>query len=153
MKTQKSNIKAEPTSPVYVKKPEGWEPMFLTSTTYQEFGNPDGLYTTEPSETIPNETYTIRELLEKHTRGLDMNVGREPIFGEEEADFDSPDLNQIHQMDLYDVQEHLNKTKTLIEQLDKNYKSQQLLRETTQKESQIDENEVKVKQDSLEEEN
>lgn len=57
------------------------------------------------SQTIVGETYTIKELLLRHTRGLfDDTLYKEPIY-DENADFDSIDLNLAHSLDLVDKHE------------------------------------------------
>lgn len=54
------------------------------------------------SQTIAGETYTIRELMQKHTRGiLPEGIIRQGIYGEDQ-DHDSEDLQKVKQMDLYD---------------------------------------------------
>lgn len=136
------------TMPVYWQQKEG-DVKFNTPYNIDQ-SIPVGEVNNLPSLTIPNETYTIRELLEKHTRGVMPDIAMEGTYGEEEPDFDSPDLNQIHQMDLYDVQEHLTKTKKLIEQLDENYKSQQ--HKASQQLAEKNESEAKVKQGNVENE-
>lgn len=69
------------------------------------------------SKTIPNETYTIRELLNKHTSGLMPEVGNEPIW-QEEASHDSPDLQKLHRLDIVEKQIEQTRQTNIIEQLD-----------------------------------
>ncbi|AXL14916.1 hypothetical protein [Microviridae sp.] len=54
-----------------------------------------------PSLTIPNETYTIRELLAKHTRGIAPNIARQGHW-QDDASFDSPDFNKLNGLDIVD---------------------------------------------------
>lgn len=61
------------------------------------------------SLTIPDESISVRGLLERYTQGLDLGGGFEPIYGEEDADFDSFDLEKVRQLDLFDRQELANK--------------------------------------------
>lgn len=64
---------------------------------------PDGETFTEPSQTIKGESYTIKELLQKHVRGmLPPNIDASPQFSPDPEDFDQPDLNQMSQMDITD---------------------------------------------------
>lgn len=59
-----------------------------------------------PSVTVPDETMTIAEIMEKHTRGL--RVAEQlyrPGHFEEDADLDSEDLAAASRLDLYDREE------------------------------------------------
>lgn len=71
--------------------------------------------TTEPSETIKDESFTIRELLEKHTQGLfPDDLQREALY-EEEPDLENPPLNKQPDFDkLEDQKQLLNKAKSTI---------------------------------------
>lgn len=53
------------------------------------------------SETIPDDTIGIKELLAKHVRGMEVaaNEMRTPVY-DSGADFDSQDLEAINRMDL-----------------------------------------------------
>ncbi len=64
---------------------------------------PDGERNDLPSQTIKGESYTIKELLRKHVRGM-MPAGqdRSPQYSEDPNDFNQPDLNQITKMDITD---------------------------------------------------
>lgn len=64
---------------------------------------PDGETFTEPSQTIKGESYTIKELLQKHVRGmLPPNIDASPQYSPDPEDFNQPDLNQMSQMDITD---------------------------------------------------
>lgn len=54
----------------------------------------------QPSQTIPNQAFTLSELLRRHSVGLltDLDVGREGIW-QDNMDHDSPDLEQLNRMD------------------------------------------------------
>lgn len=54
-----------------------------------------------PSQTIPNEAYTIRQLLDDHTRGIMPQVKHQGLY-EEEPDLDNPPLNKQPDYDLED---------------------------------------------------
>lgn len=62
--------------------------------------------TTGPSLTVPDETLSIKEIVEKHVRGQRIadQLMRTPIY-DSGADFDSDDLEKVKQMDLVDQDE------------------------------------------------
>lgn len=59
-----------------------------------------------PSLTVPNETLTLREILDKHTRGLVPPIERSGSF-DPAADFDSDDLEKLRTADLSEVQDFM----------------------------------------------
>jgi hypothetical protein len=67
---------------------------------------------TMPSETIPDQTLTMRELLDRHSRGLPINV-KTPIW-DEESDIDDimPDPRTL---DISERQEFANSAKAELE--------------------------------------
>lgn len=66
-----------------------------------------------PSKTIPDQTMSIRELLQRHTRGLPLPQNSNYYFdGEEE--FQSPDFSR---MDLAEVEEFKLKCADELEQI------------------------------------
>lgn len=77
------------------------------------------------SKTIPGETYTIRELLNKHTRGiLPPGIDREPIY-DNEPNFDSPDFQKINRSDINDKKQFQRETKEQQSELSNTIKKQQ----------------------------
>lgn len=52
------------------------------------------------SMTVANETYTIRELLEKHGQGIMPDVQRNPVYLD--GDIDSLDIDKVHRQDIVD---------------------------------------------------
>lgn len=64
------------------------------------------------SLTVPDETLTIRQILEKYTRGLDLaaQMAKEPIYDDTD-DFDREDLEQITRSDFSERQELLEQLK------------------------------------------
>lgn len=61
---------------------------------------------TLPSVTVPNESYTIQEIMERFVKGAPVNVKhKEAVFAKEDADFDSHDLEKIHQGDIVERME------------------------------------------------
>jgi len=61
-------------------------------------------YTGCVSETVPNDAYSIKDILEKFTRGMDPGVTRQP-GGDSGVSFDSPDLEKLRNADLYEKEE------------------------------------------------
>lgn len=67
-----------------------------------------GSRTVGPSETIPDDTLSIKQILAKHVRGmiLEQEDMRTPIY-QDDVDFDSPDLESVKRMDLADRHEYM----------------------------------------------
>jgi len=65
-----------------------------------------------PSETVPDQVYTLRELFERQARGIltDVTVPREPIYYED-SDHDSPDYEKLVKGDRIDQDEFVAQTK------------------------------------------
>lgn len=51
------------------------------------------------SMTVPNDSYSIKELLDRSIQGIDMGRGRDAIYGLGDADFDDHDLEKLAKMD------------------------------------------------------
>lgn len=76
------------------------------------------------SQTIPGETYSIRELLIKHTQGiLPPGIDREPIYSENQ-NFDSPDLQKIDRLDIVEKKEIQQQQTDIISQINEQTKKQ-----------------------------
>lgn len=77
------------------------------------------------SETIQDDSYSIKELLEKHTRGLDPRVSKIPIFNESELDdldlekFSRGDVGEKHRI----ANSHLGRAKEIRDQEKKEKKA------------------------------
>lgn len=91
---------------------------------------------TEASMTVPNEALTVRELFARSAAGMPLTL-KESTF-DSQADFDSPDLEKIKDMDLFDRQEmaalnaeEVKRKKQAIDQIlkDKKAKAQQRIEE------------------------
>lgn len=68
------------------------------------------------SLTVPDETYTIREIVERFVRGNEIDESFLRSESEDSgADFDSEDLEKVSGMDLFDREELLQETKSKIE--------------------------------------
>lgn len=57
------------------------------------------------SLTVQDDSFTVRELLERHTTGMELSVTKAPIYGEADAELDGLDLEKVKQLDLFDRQE------------------------------------------------
>lgn len=64
------------------------------------------------SLTVPDESYSIREILEKFTTGIDLRqqLARQPQY-DSGASLDSEDLEKVQHLDLYEQQEQLENLK------------------------------------------
>lgn len=61
----------------------------------------DGLVNEEASETMPNQSMSIQEILQKHVRGINVAVSHEGIY--EDATIDSPQISKL--IDVTEVKE------------------------------------------------
>lgn len=69
------------------------------------------------SMTIPDETYTIRDLIKKHASGvLPPNLERESQYTEE-ASHEDLDLQYVQRMDMHDKQEIISENLEFIQSL------------------------------------
>lgn len=62
-----------------------------------------GEYFSNPSLTVPDESYTIQEILEKYSRGINLNVERQGSYDNSD-DFDIIDQRQLVK-DYSDIEE------------------------------------------------
>lgn len=62
------------------------------------------------SLTVQDDSYSIKDIYEKFTNGLDLGIERNAYFNED-ADHDDPDESKIQGMDLADRQDLLEETK------------------------------------------
>lgn len=96
------------------------------------------------SQTIPNQTYSIRELLQKHTRGIMPLVEHQPTWADN-PDFDSPDLNEIANMDIVDKKNYaLQHKQSIIDTVDTIKQKQADKKDQAQKQAQRDTNAEKL---------
>lgn len=84
-----------------------------TSLNYNYLDNQRKIFT-QPSQTIPDQTMSIREILERHSRGLDLGGQKESIF-EEDGEPTSGINPRI--LDLVDFQEMKEKNQEKIDML------------------------------------
>lgn len=81
-------------------------------TTLQEYEHVD-----EKSMTIPDETYSIQELLTRHVRGMRIDEHMRQGQFDESADFDSLDLEKLRDDDLHEKELVLEELKRQTAQL------------------------------------
>ena len=68
------------------------------------------------TETVPNETPSIREILFRNTQGLDYDNYKTPFY-EEQSTFSSEDLHKIQDMELTDKLSYLDSVTKQAEEL------------------------------------
>lgn len=61
-------------------------------------------------KTVPDETYSLKELLVRFANGLPVG-GREPVFASEEHDIDGVDHEKIRDADLFDREMYIEDVK------------------------------------------
>ena len=69
-----------------------------------------------PSMTIPNETYSLKDLVKKHKQGIMPPVERRAIW-QGDATHDDIDLQKVHDMDIADQHEIIQQNNSIIKQL------------------------------------
>lgn len=74
----------------------------------------------KPSSTVPDETMTIREIMARHVRGMQMDIGPgsgSGMWGRDlkEVDFDDMDLQEIERMELAERSEYMEKLRADVE--------------------------------------
>lgn len=77
--------------------------IHATSVNYQEIG-PELEINTEPSQTQPDEVLSIKEMLERHVRGLPVH-GNEGVYLPEEIGY-VPDLRSLDLTELEEYRDH-----------------------------------------------
>lgn len=88
------------------------------NTTSQNYIPKEGVISTQPSLTVPDQSLTLRELLINYTRGNDLpTTQKQPAFFDSEQFI--PDLNR---MDLVDIQEMMEDNAQNAAQLQDNLK-------------------------------
>lgn len=79
-------------------------------------------YTPDPGEkpsgvslTVPDDSYTIKELLARHEAGLGLGIQRLGNYdlGEDDEDHDAIDMNQFQQLDITDKEILLENTREI----------------------------------------
>ena len=57
----------------------------------------------EPSLTVPKQSYSVKEVLEKHVRGINLGIYQTPRF--DGGDIDSPEVAKLGAVDVTFVEE------------------------------------------------
>jgi len=60
------------------------------------------------SMTLPDQSLTIQEILTRFSRGLPIGVGKEPIWNEDDPDFDDDDMTRTPGFDIVDAENFIN---------------------------------------------
>lgn len=72
----------------------------------------------EPSMTVPDQSLTVRDLLERYTRGIAPACAREPLYDDREnLDFEDVDPSERPDFDLVDVDLHRRNLEALSEKV------------------------------------
>lgn len=89
----------------------------------------------DPSMTVPDDSYSIKELLEKHIRGsrIDDTLYRPEGGYADGADYDSEDLEKLQHLDLFDREEKLTELKELQKQQEQSLKQQKQQKQEKEK--------------------
>lgn len=74
---------------------------------------------TQPSQTVPDQTMSIKTIMERYAKGLPIADGFTPIY--EDDDYDSNGINP-RTLDLVDIQELKAENKSKIEYLENKVK-------------------------------
>lgn len=86
-------------------QPRFQTPFNITSVTGEE--------NNEPSETVQGDSYTVKELIEKHVNGIMPAVGLQPEYDHEEPSHDDDVTLRSPDLDLSDIDQITEKIKTV----------------------------------------
>lgn len=67
-----------------------------------------------PGKTEPGQAFSIREILDKSTRGIAPSIGAKPHWSPEDMSIDDIDLEKLGQYDLFDKEQALVQAKQVI---------------------------------------
>lgn len=104
------------------KKNHKTRQKYQNSNTFKTHG---GEKNDGKSQTVQDESYTIRELLEKHTQGLMPNVGLNPQYDHDEPTHDDDVTLRSPDFDLSDIDKMKEKVSTAKNKLQKAQKEKQ----------------------------
>lgn len=106
------------------------------------------------SLTIQDDSFTIKEILEKFTRGIDPMISKVGHYPDEEPDFDDEDLEQFNKLEFSEQREIMSDTSELGKKARKTIEKVKKDQEDAEREKAIKakiEAESKKKGDNLEE--
>jgi hypothetical protein len=73
---------------------------------------------TEPSMTVPDQSLTVREILERYVRGIAPSCAYDPLYDDrEDLDFDDANPAESPDFDLSDIDSHERKLQSLAAEL------------------------------------
>lgn len=98
---------------------------------------------TDPSMTIPGESYTIRELIKRHSQGMTDNNQHHGEY-QEEVDHNDPDIQKLQRIDMVDRNELTATNQGVIDKLRTNIEDKK-----AQKAFLKQQEEVKAKLDNI----
>lgn len=87
---------------------------------------------TQPSQTVPDQTMSIKEILERYAKGLPIGGGLDPIYEEEETNGINP-----RTLDLVDIQEIKAYNKKNIEELKEKFETEKGYRKAKNSEKTV----------------
>lgn len=93
-----------------------------------------------PSKTIPDQSLTIRDLINRHTRGLPLEGGRVPVYEEEDDDLSGVEFSKL---DLVDQQELREQYKSELDEINKKFADGRKQKEDEEKQRRAKEDEDK----------
>lgn len=76
-------------------------------TPYTENQKSIGEINTRPSQTIPDQAMSVREMLDRHTRGLPMEGVKVPIYDGENDIFNGVDPRKLDLTELQDLRDQV----------------------------------------------
>lgn len=65
-----------------------------------------------PSQTIPDDGLSIKEILTKHTAGLSPAIQKRPEYAPEDSPFSGIDIQKMDLVDLQNLGKHINNLRT-----------------------------------------
>lgn len=83
---------------------------FIRAINFNPIKNIDGEINTAESLTVPNQSYTVKEIIQMHERGISPVIMKKALF---EQDYFSEDLNPLRKkdLDLTDVESVMREVK------------------------------------------
>ena len=114
-----------------MKKQQKWQSKW----EYDHTKTPKSDNKGEKTLTIPDASYTIRELLDRHSRGMATEIGNAPQYPfDKDMDHDDVDLEELARMDMAERQKIVEETKERIRNLKGNLEEDRQNRITAYKE-------------------
>lgn len=80
-------------------------------------GESDLEHPSSVSQTVPDQAFTVQDILDKYTQGVDIGNFREGVYDTGDADFDDVDLEKVPHMDQVERENLLDLTQQNQKQL------------------------------------